>query len=44
MGLTTLGIRSLLGDSQNILSATLTVLIPVVAAIFASFIVKNNRQ
>jgi hypothetical protein len=43
VGLTTLGIRSLLGDSQNILSATLTVLIPVVAAIFASFIVKNNK-
>lgn len=44
VGLTTLGIRSLLGDSQNVLSATLTVLIPVIAALFASRIVRNQRD
>lgn len=44
VGLITLGIRSLLGDSQNVLSATLTVLIPVIAALFASLIVRNQRD
>lgn len=44
VGLITLGVRSLLGDSQTILSATLTVLIPVITALFASFIVRNNRD
>lgn len=44
VGLISLGIRYLLGDSQNTLSATITVLIPVVAALFASFIVRNTDR
>lgn len=44
IGLACLGIRNLLGDSQNVLSATITVLIPVIAASFASSIVRKTDQ
>ncbi|WP_281452307.1 hypothetical protein [Paenarthrobacter nitroguajacolicus] len=44
IGLTSLGIRNLLGDSQNVLGATITVLIPVIAALFASFHVRKSDQ
>lgn len=44
IGMLTLGIRYLVGDSQNALSAAVTVLIPTTAAFFASLIPANGSN